>query len=60
MEAIIGLVGVVIGAILTFLIGSYQDWKKEKRASSNAAALLYHDLKSIEDYLQNEAGNVNF
>ena len=53
------IVGVVLGAILTFYLGRYQDNKKEKKRRSHAASLLYYDLLSIANYLEKEGSSVN-
>ena len=53
------LIGVLIGAVLAFLIEIFQNRREDINQKSHAASLLYCDLKSIEDYLKNERSSVN-
>lgn len=58
-DVVTTLIGVVVGAVLTYLLGTYQQSKQDKKRLAHAASILYYDLLSIEDYLINEKDNVN-
>ena len=59
--------GVIIGAIAgalstgvcTIIVEIVKRIMSKKAQQSHAATMLYYDLKSIEDYLQNEKSSVN-
>lgn len=58
-DIIIPLISTVIGAIVSFAVLYCQTRSEKKKMERQAAALLFYDLKSVEDYLQYEELNVN-
>lgn len=54
-EAIIGLVGVVVGGMLTAALQVFQDWRAERTMSRAAARLLSAELSVQQEILMRRA-----
>lgn len=53
------IVAAILGAVLAYVFGFYQERKNERRNREHSASLLYYDLKSIENYLLEKNSLVN-
>ena len=60
MDSLVGaIIGAVFGSLGTYFIEFVKRNKEKKALESHAASILYHDLKSIEQYLREEKQFVN-
>lgn len=52
LEAIIGLIGVAVGAAITFITELYFKGKTDRDSQSHSATLLFYDLNSIYKFVE--------
>ena len=60
LETLVGaIIGAIIGGLTTYFNEERKRKKEYKQIENHAASILYYDLKSIEQYIVNEANMVN-
>jgi hypothetical protein len=55
--AIFGLVGVIVGGLLTAAVQAFQEWRSQRKLSRAAARLLSAELSVQQEILQRRAAN---
>jgi len=58
-SSIIGIVGVVVGALLTFILNSINDWKNNNNKTKSIKLLIFYEMSRNDDLIRDFAKEIN-